>query len=47
MSKRKTAGYVIDFGVLDTGEIALIELNDGFSFGAYMASPQKYIGLSA
>ncbi|WP_454727911.1 MULTISPECIES: ATP-grasp domain-containing protein [Cupriavidus] len=29
------AGYVIDFGVLDTGETALIELNDGFSFGAY------------
>jgi hypothetical protein len=29
------AGYVIDFGVLDSGETALIEMNDGFSFGAY------------
>jgi len=29
------AGFVIDFGVLDTGETALIEMNDGFSFGAY------------
>lgn len=29
------AGYVIDFGVLETGETALIEMNDGFSFGAY------------
>jgi hypothetical protein len=28
-------GYVIDFGVLDTGETALVEMNDGFSFGAY------------
>jgi len=29
------AGYVIDFGVLDTGETALIEMNEGFAFGAY------------
>ncbi|MDO8713997.1 MAG: ATP-grasp domain-containing protein [Polynucleobacter sp.] len=29
------SGYVIDFGVLNTGETALIEMNDGFSFGAY------------
>ena len=29
------AGYVVDFGVLDTGQTALVELNDGFSFGAY------------
>lgn len=29
------SGYVIDFGVLKTGETALVELNDGFSFGAY------------
>jgi hypothetical protein len=28
-------GYVIDFGVLDTGETSLVEMNDGFSFGAY------------
>jgi hypothetical protein len=30
-----SAGYVVDFGVLDSGETALIELNDGFAFGAY------------
>jgi len=29
------AGYAIDFGVLNTGETALVELNDGFSIGAY------------
>lgn len=27
--------YAIDFGVLDTGETALVEVNDGFSVGAY------------
>jgi hypothetical protein len=37
------AGYVIDFGVLHTGETALIEMNDGFSFGAYEGvSPETY-----
>lgn len=29
------AGYVIDFGVLSSGETALVEMNDGFAFGAY------------
>ncbi|AOY97824.1 hypothetical protein BKK79_36850 (plasmid) [Cupriavidus sp. USMAA2-4] len=29
------AGYVIDFGVLESGDTALIEMNDGFAFGAY------------
>lgn len=33
------ASYVVDFGVLDTGETALIECNDGFSFGTYGFSP--------
>lgn len=28
-------GFAIDFGVLSTGETALVELNDGFSVGAY------------
>lgn len=28
-------GYVIDFGVLDSGQTALVEVNDGFSCGAY------------
>lgn len=34
-------GYVIDFGVLDTGETALVEMNDGFSFGAYDDIPAE------
>lgn len=34
-------GFVIDFGVLDTGETALIEMNDGFSFGAYDDLPPE------
>jgi hypothetical protein len=29
------AGYAIDFGILTTGQTALVELNDGFSIGAY------------
>ena len=28
-------GYALDFGVLDTGETALVEFNDGFALGAY------------
>ena len=35
------AGFVIDFGVLPTGQTALIEMNDGFSFGAYDGLPAK------
>ncbi|QTH80251.1 hypothetical protein PA10_00051 [Pseudomonas phage pPa_SNUABM_DT01] len=29
------AGYAIDFGVLKNGQTVLVELNDGFSIGAY------------
>ncbi len=36
------AGYGIDFGVLDTGETALIEMNDGFGLGAYDISANDY-----
>lgn len=28
-------GYAVDFGILSTGETALVELNDGFAVGAY------------
>lgn len=35
------AGYVVDFGVLSTGETALVELNDGFSIGAYVGVTSK------
>lgn len=38
------AGYVMDFGVLrPSGQTALIEMNDGFSFGAYdCVAPEVY-----
>lgn len=32
---RPPVGYALDFGVLDTGETALIEFNDGYALGAY------------
>lgn len=38
----KTAGYALDFGVLDSGETALVEWNDGFSLGAYGLHPEHY-----
>lgn len=34
-SGRAYAAYAIDFGVLETGVTALVELNDGFSIGSY------------
>ncbi|WP_045861694.1 ATP-grasp domain-containing protein [Teredinibacter purpureus] len=34
-SGQSYAGYAIDFGVLDSGETALVEMNDGFAIGAY------------
>lgn len=34
-SNESYAGFCIDFGLLSTGETALIELNDGYSLGAY------------
>ncbi|WDI43204.1 ATP-grasp domain-containing protein [Bremerella sp. P1] len=37
--------YGIDFGTLTTGETALIELNDGFSLGAYGIGPEDYTDL--
>lgn len=35
------SAYAVDFGVLDTGETALIEVNDGFSVGAYDGVPAE------
>ena len=32
-------GFAIDFGVLSTGETALVEVNEGFAIGAYEAVP--------
>jgi len=39
------SSYGIDFGTLTTGETALIELNDGFSLGAYDIDPDDYTDL--
>jgi hypothetical protein len=36
------AGYAIDFGVLDSGQTALVEMNDGFSIGAYNIDSKNY-----
>lgn len=37
--------YGIDFGVLDTGETALIEVNDGYSIGNYELDDKDYADL--
>lgn len=39
------AAYGIDFGVLESGETALIEANDGYSLGAYEISGRAYTEL--
>ena len=36
------AGYAIDFGVLESGETALVEMNDGFAIGAYNIDSENY-----
>lgn len=38
-------GYAIDFGVLATGETALVEMNDGFALGAYSIDSKNYTDL--
>ena len=34
--------YCLDVGILDTGETALIEINDAFACGSYTMSPETY-----
>jgi hypothetical protein len=36
------AGYGIDFGVLASGQTALVEMNDGFGIGAYQINAKDY-----
>lgn len=36
------AAYGIDFGVLDTGQTALVEANDGYALGAYQVDSETY-----
>ncbi|PCJ64293.1 MAG: hypothetical protein COA58_13125 [Bacteroidetes bacterium] len=44
-SSNKTSAYGIDFGVLNNGETALIEWNDGFALGSYELDKQIYTDL--
>jgi hypothetical protein len=39
------AAYGIDFGVLESGETALVEANDGYALGAYTIQTQQYTDL--
>lgn len=39
------SAYGIDFGVLETGETALIEVNDGYALGAYDIAADRYTEL--
>lgn len=41
------AAYVIDFGVLADGQTALVEVNDGFSFGCYGLHPLDHARMLA
>ena len=34
-SRRSPVAYVVDFGVLSTGQTALVEVNDAFAFSKY------------
>lgn len=42
LSGTAPAAYGIDFGVLSTGETALIEANDGYALGAYQIGSTDY-----
>ncbi len=39
------AGYGIDFGILDSGQTALVEANDGYALGAYQVDSETYADL--
>lgn len=44
-STEKSSAYGIDFGVLENGETALIEWNDGYSLGCYGLDKEVYTDL--
>lgn len=44
-SGRAARGYGVDFGVLDDGRTALVELNDGYGLGNYGLSAETYLEL--
>jgi hypothetical protein len=41
----KFNNFVIDFGVLDNGKTALVEMGEGYSMGAYDVDPKDYFKL--
>jgi hypothetical protein len=43
--KSSPAGYVIDFGLTDTGETLVVEVNDGYALGSYGLPPIYYAQL--
>jgi hypothetical protein len=44
-SGRAPSAYGIDFGVLRTGETALVEANEGYALGAYQIAAEPYTDL--
>jgi hypothetical protein len=44
-SSEATAAYAIDFGVVSTGQTAVVEWNDGFSLGSYGLDKTIYTDL--
>jgi hypothetical protein len=44
-SGQAPSAYGIDFGVLGTGETALVEANDGYALGAYKVAAKPYADL--
>lgn len=44
-SPESTAGYGLDFGVLDNGTTAIVEWNDGYSLGSYGLCRELYCDL--
>lgn len=44
-ASERTNGYGIDFGVLQNGETALIEWNDGYALGSYGIDDELYTDL--
>ena len=45
MYKTGPAGYAIDFGVTNSGQTLLVEVNDGFALGSYGVDPVQYAKL--
>lgn len=42
MVQDRPSGYAIDFGVMDNGETALVEVNDGYAIGYYKSDAQLH-----